>query len=170
MDPLTGARLRPATMDDCMILLEWRNDSQTRESCHRMDEVDLKTHMAWLKSTLENPNRLLYVYQHANGDALGQFRIDIEEGDSCELSWTSAPAARGKGLGKRMVVLGSSMAPKRARAEIKVTSTVQCFTVDQHVAVSQHGKQEACSSSGNDKTRGMFRSHRQYTWGHRALG
>ena len=68
---------------------------------------------------MENPQRTLLVYQLADGSAAGQVRIDLEEGGGCELSWTMAPSSRGKGIGKRMVVLAASLAPRPARAEIK---------------------------------------------------
>jgi len=95
------------------------------------------------QATLDNPNRVLLVYCLKDGSAAGQFRIDLEKGVSCnlellqkrnelivchlntsyagggcELSWTLAPEARGRGLGKRMVVLGTSMAPRPVRCVV----------------------------------------------------
>lgn len=52
-------RLRPATINDADILLEWRNDPETRIASHNTAEVQRNDHISWLSRTLSNPDRRL---------------------------------------------------------------------------------------------------------------
>ena len=118
-DPVSKCTLRRATREDAEALLNWRNDATTREACKQTELVPMEDHMPWLERTLANPDRSLLIYAFPDGTPAGQARIDAEAGGGCELSWTIAPSARGKGIGKRMVALAASLAPRPARAEIK---------------------------------------------------
>ena len=94
--------LRPATMDDAKMLFGWRNDPVTREASHNSDEVQWESHMEWLKKSLVSNTRILYIAE-ADGTPVGTMRADKENGEQ-EMSWTVAPEARGKGVGKQMVL------------------------------------------------------------------
>lgn len=109
--------LRNAYMADADLLLEWRNDPETRRASHNMDVVKRDEHMAWLAKTLENPNRELYIFEH-NGAPAGTVRADYD-GKSYELSWTVAPPMRGCGVGKQMVLSLAKQLKAPIRAEIK---------------------------------------------------
>jgi RimJ/RimL family protein N-acetyltransferase len=111
-------QLRPATLQDADLLLAWRNDPQTRAASHNSSEVAREDHLAWLSSSLANPNRRLFVAEEA-GEAVGTVRADFSEG-AWELSWTTAPQARGRGVAKRMVALLAQQIPDPIRAEVKV--------------------------------------------------
>ncbi len=110
--------LRPASMDDANILLEWRNDPETRRSSHNTSEVVWEEHLAWLKKTLSNTNRRLLVAEE-NGAPVGTVRADLSEG-VWELSWTIAPKARRRGGAKRIVALLAQQISEPIRAEVKV--------------------------------------------------
>jgi RimJ/RimL family protein N-acetyltransferase len=109
--------LRPATLEDAELLLKWRNDMTTRMASHTVDEVKLEKHIEWLKTTLQNKNRQLYVAEE-KGTFVGTVRADFENGVH-ELSWTVAPEARGQGVGKRMVALLANRIKEPIRAEVK---------------------------------------------------
>ena len=109
--------LRPATLEDAEMLIKWRNDKSTRMASHTTDEVKLKKHIEWLKATLQNQNRHLYVAKE-NGISVGTVRADYDNG-IYELSWTVSAEARGKGVGKRMVSLLANRTKKPIRAEVK---------------------------------------------------
>ena len=49
--------LRLATFKDADLLLEWRNDQETRIASHNMAEVPKDEHIAWLNKTLRNSSR-----------------------------------------------------------------------------------------------------------------
>lgn len=93
--------LRPAMIDDAGLLLAWRNDPQTRQGSLTPGEVALAGHLAWLQAAIDSPDRQLMVAE-LDGDPVGTVRAD-REGEGWKLSWTVAPAARGRGLASRMV-------------------------------------------------------------------
>jgi RimJ/RimL family protein N-acetyltransferase len=110
--------LRPATMKDADMLLDWRNDTQTRKASHSTSEVVKEEHVAWLSKTLVNANRKLLVAEE-NGASVGTVRADFSEG-LWELSWTVAPNSRGQGVAKRMVALLANEITEPIRAEVKI--------------------------------------------------
>jgi len=109
--------LRLATIQDADLLLEWRNDPETREASHNTTEVQRDEHVSWLSRTLNNPNRRLYVAED-NGVPVGTVRADLSEG-VWELSWTVSPSARGRGVAKQMVAGLAHQISEPVRAEVK---------------------------------------------------
>lgn len=110
--------LRNATLADLELLLRWRNDLQTRQQSHNSELIELEPHGIWLRSSLSDPNRKLYIAEVA-GNPLGTVRVDFLDG-KFEISWTIAPTARGKGFGKKIVSLVANQISGEIRAEIKV--------------------------------------------------
>lgn len=109
--------LRPATLNDAEMLLEWRNDPDTRKASHNTAEVQMDDHISWLSHTLSNPNRKLYVAEE-DGYPVGTVRADFSD-NVWELSWTVAPRERGRRVGKRMVATLSKQISDPIRAEVK---------------------------------------------------
>ncbi len=93
--------LRPATLADAETLLRWRNDPETRRASRETAPVTKREHLEWLAKSLESPTRKLRVVEQS-GCSVGVVRADYVDGVH-ELSWTVAPEARGRGIGKRMV-------------------------------------------------------------------
>ena len=113
--------LRLATFDDAELLLIWRNDAQTRASSRNKQEISKKEHEKWLKASLADSNRELYIAE-INSIPVGTVRSDYD-GQFYELSWTIAPEQRGKGIGKEMVSLITKKINKPVRAEVKKNNT-----------------------------------------------
>lgn len=116
----SGLRLRTATLADAEMLLQWRNDPLTRQESLTSSEIKLEQHLSWLITVLESDDRLLLVAE-IDGQAVGTVRADFRTGrHSAELSWTVAPSARGRGLGKEMVrLLADYLASYRLYARVK---------------------------------------------------
>lgn len=124
--------LKPATMSDAAILLQWRNDPETRKQSHDQEEVALVDHHVWLSDSLQNLNRKLFIawqktmepfcsnYNRTSIiEPIGTIRTDYEP-DVYELSWTIAPEFRRKGIGKKIVcMIANHLSDKNIRAEIK---------------------------------------------------
>jgi RimJ/RimL family protein N-acetyltransferase len=112
-------RFRPATIQDAGLLLEWRNDPETRNACNNTAVVQREEHIFWLTKTLntDNATHQLFIAEE-NGVPIGTVRTDYSDG-VYELSWTVAPNARGRGVAKRMVALFASQISMPIRAEIK---------------------------------------------------
>ncbi|GAB4057433.1 GNAT family N-acetyltransferase [Uliginosibacterium sediminicola] len=97
--------LRPASLEDAAVLLAWRNDAETRAASFSPDPVSHTAHLAWLKASLGNPQRRLWLAVEegeVGGEVVGTVRAD-RAGEGWLLSWTIAPEHRGKGCGKRML-------------------------------------------------------------------
>ena len=89
--------VRPATLDDAAVLLEWRNDPVTRALSRHHDVVPLEDHLSWLRASLGRPDRHLLVGS-LDGVEIGTLRWDLEGGSEWEVSITVDPAARGRGV------------------------------------------------------------------------
>lgn len=103
--------IRPAILEDAILLFEWRNDRLTREASINSDSVPLESHMDWLRSSLANPNRKLLIAE--TDRPVGTVRIDYS--DETELTWMVAPDARGLGIGKAMLSAAIPEGPVIAR-------------------------------------------------------
>jgi len=102
--------LRPATMVDADILLEWRNDPETRKASHNTVEVQMSDHVSWLSRTLGNPDRRLYIAEE-NGEPVGTVRADFADG-VWELSWTVSPESKRTGSGETDGCCTSKRSPR----------------------------------------------------------
>lgn len=116
--------LRVATMQDTGLLLEWRNDTQTRAASHNQAVIQESEHSAWLTAVLADNSRTLYIAEE-NGIAVGSIHADNCQGFH-ELSWTVAPEARGRGIAKCMVALLADHITGQIRAEIKTGNQASC--------------------------------------------
>ena len=115
--------LRKVTFEDWSLLLAWRNDEMTRFNSHTTVLVAEESHKNWLKRALENSGQQLYIAEE-DGIPVGTVRADFDEVlNDYLLSWTTAPEARGKGTGKRMVKALTDLLNTRIRAEIKSGNT-----------------------------------------------
>ena len=111
--------LRKVKFEDWPMLLEWRNDEETRKNSHSTEPVAEASHKTWLNKVLADPNTQLFIAEK-NGIPVGTTRADFHESQNDYLlSWTIAPHARGKGIGKLMVKAMADRLNGRIRAEIK---------------------------------------------------
>jgi RimJ/RimL family protein N-acetyltransferase len=67
--------LRPSTLQDANLLFDWRNDSETMKASHSTPDLVKSEHVTWLKKTLSNSSRKLYVAEE-NGFPVGTVRAD----------------------------------------------------------------------------------------------
>ncbi len=109
--------LRHANAADRDLLLNWRNDPDTRRNSHTITPLTLEDHAQWLSKSLVTPSRRLFIAEDS-GVPVGSVRADFAA-DYCELSWTVAPEARNKGFGKKMVRIAAEKIGGRITAQIK---------------------------------------------------
>lgn len=125
--------LRPVSLDDAEMLLEWRNDPETRGASHNQDPVDREEHIAWLTRQLANPDMRMLIAEH-DGRAVGTVRAEADRG-AWQLSWTVAPPARGQGHAKAMVAALANSIKEPVRAEIK-TGNMASIKVAEYAGMS----------------------------------
>lgn len=99
--------VRPVSLDDADVLLDWRNDPATRAASLSTESVARPAHIAWLTSVIDDPRRVLYIGE-LDGAAIGTVRFDIESEAGAEVSLTVAPCHRGKRLAGPLLDAGLS--------------------------------------------------------------
>jgi RimJ/RimL family protein N-acetyltransferase len=90
-------KIRPATLHDAKLLLDWRNDPLTRAMSRNSDPVQWDTHVTWLTGRLARSNPQLYIAT-VDDHPVGTFRVDADE-----ISYTVAPDSRGRGFCRAML-------------------------------------------------------------------
>lgn len=131
-------RLRPATIADADLLLQWRNDSQTRHASHSMSIVSREDHIEWLDGLLDDASRWLLIAEE-DGHPVGTARVDVVDGVH-ELSWTVAPTMRGRGVAKRMVAIAVAEIVGPIRAEVKVGNEAS-RAIAEHVGMTLYNEE-----------------------------
>ena len=128
------------------MLLEWRNDATTREMSLNTEAVSEEDHRRWLRASLANPDRRLFVCE-VDGEPVGTTRLDRREG-GWEISITTAPRHRGAGHGRTMLALTAAWFEENLKeglilATIKPTNqaSLALFTRNGYTIVSQDGEQ-----------------------------
>jgi RimJ/RimL family protein N-acetyltransferase len=131
--------LRPARMEDSEILLAWRNDPAVRQASRDRSEIELQAHRIWLRESLENPDREIYIAER-DGVPVGTVRSDFD-GEIHELSWTVAPEVREQGIGKTMVALLAVEIVGPIRAEVRI-GNVASVRIAEHVGMKLESVEE----------------------------
>jgi len=106
-----------ASIQDAELLLRWRNDELSRLSSINQGVINLDEHLAWLTKSLTDTSRKILI-AFLGKVPVGTMRMDAFQNDT-ELSWTVAPEARGKGIGKRMLQQALSLTGGRIVARIR---------------------------------------------------
>jgi UDP-2,4-diacetamido-2,4,6-trideoxy-beta-L-altropyranose hydrolase len=96
--------LREITESDWKVLLEWRNDKNTRQNSFNSDLISVSEHKEFIKNTITNTNRTQFILEY-NEIPVGTIREDRLGKDELELSYTISPMYRGKKIGQIMMSL-----------------------------------------------------------------
>lgn len=103
---MTGRRpvvqLRRATESDADLLLAWSNDPATRAASFHPEPIERAGHLRWLAALLASPTTGFWIGD-AGGHPIGQVRVDIVAHEVGEISISTAPEARGVGLGRALL-------------------------------------------------------------------
>lgn len=100
----TKLKIRLARLDDEDMLLEWANDSAVRENSFSKKQIDSNTHKIWFQSRLRRiDNCKIFIVESETDFPIGQVRFELIH-DRWEIDFSIALFARGRGLGKRVLV------------------------------------------------------------------
>lgn len=94
--------LRKATWEDGPFLFELVNDPLCRKSSLQTGEVSKEIHERWLFKQLYRKDSFLYIFCNANGEAIGQGRLDLEK-EGVKISYSISPNCRKQGLGTQLI-------------------------------------------------------------------
>jgi len=96
-----------ASRQDSELLLDWRNDPETRRASFHQEAVTAERHRRWLYRVLADRERDLWIAALADGQAVGAVRLDRVAAGQAEVSLTVAPGWRERGLGKQILELAA---------------------------------------------------------------
>lgn len=100
MEKLT---LRPVSLSDCELLFNWKNDPAVRKSALNTAIVLKEEHESWFSAAIKNPDVQIFILE-SEGIPLGQIRLN-REGIVGRIDYCIAEEYRGKGLGKKIILL-----------------------------------------------------------------
>lgn len=110
--------LRPAGPNDCFSLFQLRNDPLVVAASLTSSPVSWDEHCHWFQSANFQSSRRLQVITNERGEFLGQVRLDWEDSHrQATISISLVAAARGIGLGSRVVRLALANAVSEPRLE-----------------------------------------------------
>ncbi|MBT2519677.1 bifunctional UDP-2,4-diacetamido-2,4,6-trideoxy-beta-L-altropyranose hydrolase/GNAT family N-acetyltransferase [Arthrobacter sp. ISL-28] len=115
--PRNRISIREARMSDASVLFDWRNDEQVRAVSRDNGTVSWDGHVAWLRSSLDNPQREVFV-GHIGPELVGTVRYDQSKADpsSWEISIALNPAHRGRGLGTPLLAQAEALLGQMLKA------------------------------------------------------
>lgn len=93
--------MREALLEDCRQLWLLSNDRKVRESSFHAEPIVFEDHIRWYEEKLASSDTAFYVLD-IHGVIGGQIRYG-RKGDTAEISYSVAPAFRGKGLGEKLI-------------------------------------------------------------------
>lgn len=138
----TAVTLRPATLADADLLLEWANDPDVRDASFNSGLIEREEHVTWLRERLEDPNVAFYIAE-CEGRSIGYSRLERRSDDRAEIAVSVDRRFRGQGLGRRIIVLGNA----RGREELGVWRVVA------HVKTTNEASVRAFRAAGFGQSR-----------------
>lgn len=96
--------LREATIDDTLILFNWRNDIDVRKNSFNIDEVNYNNHIDWFETKLVSNNSRIYILENDN-KPMGVIRLDDMDNDYKLINFSIDSKYRGQGYGSQLLEL-----------------------------------------------------------------
>ncbi len=129
--------LRPARLEDCRSVWEWRNDPDTREASFNTEAIFFEEHRAWFESRIGSPEVRIFIVLSPEGTEIGYVRFQLR-GSDAEVSVALSPEERGKGYGTAAL----RAAAEQLLSEGKVTQVVAL------IKISNSGSRQAFERAG----------------------
>ena len=121
--------LRPAVASDEGLLLEWRNEPETRRQSLHQAPVSPEQHARWFRDRLARPSECRIYIADVDGAPVGQARVEVTGEGRGEISIAVAAGSRGRGLGRTLI----AKATEHAAADLG-TSSVAAVVKRENVA------------------------------------
>lgn len=134
--------LRPAGPDDARRVYEYNCTPEVRALSGNPAPVSIDQHARWYARRLADPASPMWIVEE-NGEPVGVLRIDRHDHrDEPRISIALAPAARGRAIGRRALVLACARWAAPVTAEIHESNAASraCFAA---CGFSRVGKRDA---------------------------
>ena len=101
--------LRKPTKEDMEIYFSWANDPVVREQSYNSSVIDLDSHKQWFESVINNEAYFMCICQNAEGENVGQVRIQKNENKESLIGISIDSNHRGKGYAKEILTLATNL-------------------------------------------------------------
>lgn len=95
--------IRRATIEDCDILYEWRNDELVRKNSFNQEEIKYKEHIKWLQNFLSDDSCRIYILIDKE-IKVGQAKVRVIDNEA-EIGYSIGKEYRGHGYGTKCLEL-----------------------------------------------------------------
>ncbi len=101
--------LRKPTIEDMEIYFSWANDPVVREQSYNSSVIDLEIHKQWFESVIKNEEYFMCICQNAEGENVGQVRIQKNDNKESIIGISIDSNHRGKGYAKEILTLATDL-------------------------------------------------------------
>lgn len=111
-----GIAVRAAVAEDSAALMAWRNHDAIRAVSRSTAPIPVENHQRWFDAVLHDAQRILLIGHHADGQAAGVVRFDVDDG-SAEVSIYLVPGTKQRGMGADLLASAEQWL-RKARPDI----------------------------------------------------
>lgn len=115
--------LRAAAYEDMELIYEWANDKEVRANSFQTRQITMEEHKAWYTNKLGSKSTVFCIMMERE-TPVGQIRLELD-GEMAQVNYSIAKEFRGKGYGKKIVLLAEQKLRQeypqivKMRAEVK---------------------------------------------------
>ena len=99
----SGVRVRRATESDSRLLWEWANEPGVRASAFSQGAIGWEEHSVWFRAKLADEACMILIGEGADGQPIGQVRINQKPNREAEIDLSVARDFRGAGYGSLLL-------------------------------------------------------------------
>lgn len=100
--------LRPATLQDCQTVWEWRNEQATRDASFNTRYIPYEEHKSWFVYKLTDPHSRIFIVENTQGRDVGYIRCDLINQEAT-ISVSIDSSERRKGYGTAAIRSASEL-------------------------------------------------------------
>ncbi len=102
MQPTAPLTLRPASLDDAQLLLDWANDPAVRAASFDSAPIPFDTHVRWLAGKLAGGETAFFICEDRTRP-VGYARVERRDARTGELAVSVDESCRGRGYGRTLI-------------------------------------------------------------------
>ncbi len=110
--------------EDTTLLWRWQNDPEVRSVSFERQPLPLGAYQSQLRRQIKDPNCVLWIAEHHDGQCFGKVQLDLTGEDSAYISANIDPAFRGRGLGTILIERATELAFGAFNVERLITQSV----------------------------------------------
>lgn len=136
-------KLRNVETCDINDLFKWRNHPDIRKNFFNENTILWDTHEKWFRKRIEDTNTTIYI-ACCNEQKIGSMRFE-DKGDAIKVSVMPNPGFLGKGVGSKIIKLGTERFVKEKHPDKPICAEIKKDNVVSIKAFQRAGFQESYS-------------------------